>query len=169
MLPAAVVAVLVSAPAVGFSGSRYCAPECLPAAVAAVPAGLPVLVGCAPGVDAAVRGLVPGAVVFAVSGGGRGAFAARSTRFVRALAGAGGVLVSFPSGPCPVGLAPSSSSSRAFCGSGSGSWASLALAVGLGVPCLVFCPIGVPAGWGFASLGAGWFQCAPIAAQLGLF
>jgi hypothetical protein len=169
MLPAAISATLASAPAVGFSGSRHRAPACLSAAVAAVPPGLPVLVGCAPGVDAAVRGLCPAAVVFAVSGSGRGAVAARSIRFVRAVAAAGGVLVSLPSGPCPAGLLPSSSPGRAFCGSGSGSWASLALAVGLGVPCLVFCPAGAPVGWGLVAVGSGWFQFAPAVAQLGLF
>lgn len=169
-----VLSVVSSASAVGFSGSRF---EFVPYSVrlvaAAVPAGVPVFVGCASGVDAAVRGFFPGARVFSASafGSGRGSFAARSAACVRAVSAAGGLWVSFPSRPCPAGLAPSASSSRAFCGSGSGSWASLAFAVGLGVPCLVWC-VAPPAAWGFVSLGGGWwFRCAPVpvGVQLSLF
>jgi hypothetical protein len=169
MLPAALYSALAAAPAVGFSGSRSVVPPCLPVVVSALPAGVPVLVGCAAGVDAAVRGLCPSASVFRVVGSGRGAFAARSVVFVRAVAAAGGVLVSFPAGACPVGLLPSVSASRAFCGTGSGSWASLSLAVGLGVPCVVFSAAGVPSGWGFVAVGDGWFSFVPAIAQLGLF
>src|SRR5690606_34124227 len=93
-------------------------------------------------------------------GSGRGAFARRSVAVVRAVASSpAGVWVSFPQSACPAGLLPSRSSSACFCGLGSGSWASLAFAVGLGVPSFVWLPAGVvpPAGWGFLSLGGGWF------------
>ena len=95
--------------------------------------------------------------------------AARSVAFVQALAARDGVLVSFPSSPCPAGLLPSSSSSRTFCGLGSGSWASLALAIGRGVSCFVYAPFGVPSGWGLVACGSGWFSFAPCGCQLGLF
>ena len=168
MVPSSLVLALSSAPVVGFSGSRSSVP-----AVAGSVASLvscPVVVGCADGVDSFFRGCFPAARVFSVSsfGASRGAFAARSVAFVRALS-VGGVLVSFPSGVCPVGLVPSLSSSRCFSGLGSGSWASLAFAVGLGVQSLVFAPFGVPSGWGFVSLGGGWFQFVSSGCQLGLF
>jgi hypothetical protein len=174
-LPAAVLSVFARTGAVGFSGSRSVVP-----AVAAAVAALrcPVFVGCARGVDAAFRAAFPGASVLAASsfGSGRGSFAARSAACVRAVAVAGagaagsflgGLWVSFPSGPCPSGLLPSASSSRAFCGSGCGSWASAAFAVGSGLSVLVFgvCP---PAGWGFVSLGGGWWFSGWPASQLSL-
>jgi hypothetical protein len=162
-LPAAVLSGLGS-PVVGFSGSRSSVPSVLSLCCAAVPSSSSVLVGCAAGVDRAVRLAFPGAVVFSVQFSGRGAFAARSSAFVRSLSARGGVLFSFPSGACPVGLVPSSSWRSA---GGSGSWGSLALAVGLGLPCFVFSPAGVPSGWGFVPLGGGWFQFA--SGQLSLF
>jgi hypothetical protein len=164
----------------GFSGSRSgVSPAVLSSVVGLVPPGSGVFVGCAAGVDRFFRGAFPSAVVFSVSSGrwgrGRGAFAGRSAACVRAVSAAGGLWVAFPSGDCPAGLLPAGSSSRAFCGSGSGSWASLAFALGSGVPCLVFAPAGVPAGWGFSSVPGcpGWFGCpvalgsAPV--QLSLF
>jgi hypothetical protein len=179
-LPAAVLSVFARAGAVGFSGSRSSVPAVVPA-VAAVVAGLrcPVFVGCARGVDAAFRASFPTASVLAASsfGSGRGSFAARSAACVRAVACAGagsagsflgGLWVSFPSGACPAGLLPSTSSSRAFCGSGSGSWASAAFAVGFGLPVLVF-GFAPPSGWGFVSLGGGWFFSGWPASQLSLF
>lgn len=164
--------------AFGFSGSRSSVPSGCPVAVSFVPSGADVFVGCAAGVDAFFRSAFPSARVFSASafGSGRGAFAARSVAVVRAVAAAGGLWVSLPSSPCPAGLVPSSSSSRCFCGSGSGSWASLAFALGSGVPCLVFCPSGVPAGWGLSSVPGcpGWFGCSvalgcPAPVQLSLF
>ena len=166
VLPVCLVSALSSASALGFSGSRsFVSPSLAP--VLAVVGGLscPVSVGCAAGADGAVRAALSGSPrlsVFAVSAfavGGRvsrGSFAARSVAFVRSLALSGGVLLSFPGGPCPASLLPSPLSSRCFCGSGSGSWASLAFAVGLGVPCFVCLPPGVaaPSGWGLAALGA---------------
>jgi len=174
-LPAPVVAALGSASAVGFSGSRSAAPPApvVAAVAAAVPAGCPVSVGCARGVDAAFRAAFPAARVFSVRsfGSGRGAFAARSVACVQSVAVPGGLWVSFPFGSCPPGLVPSASSGRCFCGSGSGSWASLAFAVGLGVACFVWLPpaFSVPSGWGFSSVGGGWWlRSGSGSAQLSL-
>lgn len=171
-VPAAVSAALVSAPALGFSGSRSVVPPVLSSVLCvAARSSAPVLVGCARGVDRAVRSGLPASRlrVFAASafGRGRGSFAARSSVFVSALAVAGGVLFSFPSLACPAGLLPSSAPFR---GSGSGSWASLALAVALGVPCFICLPAGVvpPASWGFVSLGGGWWSVSPAGSQLRL-
>lgn len=175
----AVSRVLASASVIGFSGSRSvpCAESAAAVrrAVAAVPASVPVVVGCAAGVDELVRSLCPGARVFSVltvGFSGRGAFARRSQLCVESVAVPGGVWVSFPSGPCPAGLLPSASAPRCFSGFGSGSWASLAFAAGLGVACLLFLPPGVaaPSGWGFVAGGGGWFfRPAVVAAQLSLF
>lgn len=178
-LPASVLSVFGRAGAVGFSGSRFSVPSVVPAVASAVRAlRCPVFVGCARGVDAAFRAAFPGASVLAASsfGSGRGSFAARSAACVRAVAVAGagpagsflgGLWVCFPSGACPAGLLPSASSSRAFCGSGSGSWASAAFAVGSGLPVLVF-GFAPPAGWGFVSLGGGWWFSGWPASQLSL-
>lgn len=175
MLPASVSALLASAPVVGFSGSRAPAPASLAAvaqAVAALPAGAVVVIGCAAGVDQAARALVPSARVLRASsfGSGRGSFAARSIACVRACAG--GAWCSFPAGPAPAGLRPSSSAAACFAGFGSGSWASLALALGLGLGAVVFLPASVapPAGWGLVGASGGWFvaQPAPLQ-QLALF
>lgn len=170
--------------AFGFSGSRSLSGvlpfTALSSAVAAVPAGSRVFVGCAPGVDAYVRQCFPSAEVFSVASGrwgsGRGAFAARSIACVRACSAAGGLWVSFPGSVCPVGLFPSASSSRCFSGRGSGSWSSAAFALGSGVACLVFAPAGVPSGWGLSPVPgcAGWFGCDrllgyPAPVQLSLF
>ena len=167
MVPTSLVSALSSASLVGFSGSRSSVPAVAGSVAALV--SCPVVVGCAAGVDSFFRSSFPAARVFSVDFGGRGAFAARSVAFVRAVATGGGVLVSFPSAHCPSGLLPSASSSRAFCGSGSGSWASLAFAVGSGVPCFVFAPFGVPSGWGFVHCGSGWFGFSPAAVQVSLF
>jgi hypothetical protein len=180
LAPSALEVVLSAASVVGFSGSRSpsrLSSVALSAALVLVPLSVRVCVGCARGVDAAVRGFFVGASVFSVASGrwgaGRGAFAARSVACVRAVAaaGSGGLWLSFPSGACPVGLSPSSASSRCFSGFGSGSWASLAFAVGLGVPSLLFLPGGLcpPSGWGFAPLSGcpGWFFF-PGSSQLSL-
>jgi hypothetical protein len=178
-LPASVLSVFARAGAVGFSGSRSSVPAVVPVVAAAVASlRCPVFVGCARGVDAAFRTAFPSASVFSASsfGVGRGSFAARSAACVRAVAVAGagsagsflgGLWVSFPSVLCPAGLLPSASSSRAFCGSGSGSWASAAFAVGSGLPVLVF-GWAPPAGWGFVSLGGGWWFSGWPASQLSL-
>lgn len=172
----AVVSLVSEFSCVGFSGSR------LPSAVSLaslawacglVPTGAAVVVGCARGIDQAVRATFPTAQVFQVSsfGRGRGAFAARSVACVRSVAASSGLWVSFPSAACPMGLLPSPKSSKCFSGLGSGTWASLAFAIGSGVPCLVFLPAGVsvPVGWGFEPLGGGWFQVTPPAVQASLF
>ncbi|MBW4597741.1 MAG: hypothetical protein KME46_33755 [Brasilonema angustatum HA4187-MV1] len=167
----------------GFSGSRHlpASSSALSSAALAVPIGAQVFVGCARGVDEFFRSQFPGARVFSVASGqfglGRAAFARRSVAFVLALLAADGVLVSFPSSPCPAGLVPSSSSSRCFAGFGSGSWSTLAFCVGLGLPCFVFLgSLPCPVGWGLVSLSGapGWFQfspalVAPAPVQLSLF
>lgn len=130
-----------SFPCLGFSGSRFSGS----APVASCRAFLPLLgsfsgavgVGCAWGVDAAVRSAVPSAVVFRVQPPlSRAAFAARSVRLVQWVAASSGLLVAFPLGAAPAALCPSVS----FAGFGSGSWGSVALALGLGVPVLVVLP-----------------------------
>ncbi len=169
---------LSEASAVGFSGSRSPASGAaamVAAAVAAVPPSVSVSVGCARGVDALARGLFGRASVFSVASGrwgrGRGAFAGRSVDCVRSVAVPGGVWVSFPSSPCPPGLAPSSSSSRCFSGFSAGTWSSLAFALGLGVRCLVWLPrsVSAPVGWGLSSVGGGWWVSSPASVQLSLF
>jgi len=167
----------------GFSGSRRLsgapASLCRSLAASAVAAGLAVSSGCAAGADEAARaGAGSACVVFRASafGRGRGAFAARSVAFVRALASSPApVLVLFPGAPCPAGLVPSSSSSRCFRGLGSGSWASAALAAGLGVPvaCFGLSLSSLPA-WGSWVPFAGGFLLSPSAPpsparQLALF
>lgn len=170
-----VLGLVSGAGCVGFSGGRSLSGSSLSAAVwlagsCSVSSGF---VGCAAGADAVFRAAFPGLrVVSVVAGSGRSGFARRSISVVIGVSRSGsGLWVSFPSGPCPVGLVPSSSSSRAFCGSGSGSWASLSLAAGLGIPCLVFAPFGVPGSWGFVALGSGWFSWSPssVPSQLALF
>ena len=163
-LPASVVRVLSGARSFGFCGSRSVVPPSWvwSSVVASVPRGASVSCGCVGGLCGLARASFPSASVFRASsfGRGRGAFAARSVALVRSVAASpGSVWVSFPGVSCPVGLVPSSRSGACFCGLGSGSWASLAFACGSGVPALVWLPVGcsVPASWGFASLGCGWF------------
>lgn len=157
------VPALVSFPRVGFSGSRSApAPVLSLASALALSVGRSgglVLVGCAAGVDRAVRVSPLGVgrcVVFRASSWRarglpfRAALAARSAAFVRALAGSGGCLVSFPCAPCPPGLLPVRSWPG---GVGSGSWGSVALAAGLGVPLFVLPAAGalgpsLPSSWG---------------------
>ncbi|MEB3831808.1 hypothetical protein, partial [Phormidium sp. CCY1219] len=142
--------------AVGFSGSRRSpdaiAADNISAAIAAVPADVPISVGCQRGVDAFVRAACARAKVFSVSDFnilGRGAYAARSIACVRSVKVPDGLWISFPASDCPADLKPSSSSSRCFSGKGSGTWASLAFAVGLGVESLLWLPHGIsPPPWG---------------------
>ena len=132
-------------------------------------AGVPavsVLTSCGAGAPSVVAAAFPGCQFFSASapafrGLGRRAFAARAAALVRALAASPAPLwVCFPGGACPVGVAPS----RSWVSGGSGSWSECALAAGLGVPVLVFLPVGVvpPSGWGGWSslggfLGGGWW------------
>ena len=169
---------------VGFCGSRS-----LPASSSSlvssvvgsvVASGRGVAVGCASGADALVRSSCPSAQVFAVASGrwgsGPGAFAARSSALVRAVAasGSGAGFVGFVAGPCPAGVVPARSWRSGS--SVSGSWSSLALAAGLGVPVVVF-----PVGWAWrppAWSGGRWVSAGRgvwasgwrwVPAQLGLF
>ena len=156
---------LPSFPLVGFSGSRSC-PAAVAAALSALPSpGVPVFVGCAAGVDSAVRGAVPSARVFAAASRLPGALAARSAALVSAVAASGGLLVVCPAAgqPCPLGVRPGA----AFSGGGSGSWASCALAVQSGAAVLVWSSAPLPA-WlssaGFSPAPGWWFRPAAVAA-----
>jgi hypothetical protein len=124
---------------VGFTGSRSLGPtwSALVGQVvgAVASSGRGIAVGCAPGADALVRALAPGARVFAASdyGTGRWAYAARSQALVRAVlaSGPGAGLVGFVAGPCPRSIVPSH---RWVSGeTPSGSWSTLALGVGAGL------------------------------------
>lgn len=168
---------------VGFSGSRALPPAFAPLArrvvASVVASGRGVAVGCAPGLDAAVRAACPSAVVFSAAafGVGASAFARRSAALVSAVAasGSGAGLLVFPAAPCPSGLLPSASSSRCFCGLGSGSWASAAFAAGLRLPLVVFpCGFSALPSWGaWVPAGSGvWasgFRLVPPAVQPALF
>ncbi len=168
-LPAPVLAQLVAARTLGFSGARNPQPRALArlrSALAFAP-GRTVLVGCASGIDAAVRRACPFALVYRAGSGAPYLLARRSALLVHQLHTLGGVLVAFPSGPCPSALAPSPSWGACFAGYGSGTWATVALASGLGCGVLVWLPpaCGAPA-W-LAPLGGGWFGPASPA-QLSL-
>jgi hypothetical protein len=176
MLPSAILSLLAPARCIGFSGSLAPAPASLATLaqlVNALPAGISIIVGDAPGIDQQVRQLIPSARIFFASafGSGRGAFAARSIACVRAVAAARGVWASFPASLAPVGLRPSSSASACFAGYGSGTWASLAFALGLGLSAIIFLPsdVAAPAGWPLSPVGRGWFVAQPPAQQLALF
>jgi len=124
---------------VAFSGSRQAVPSS-PGWVAAsrvagaVPASR-VAVGCARGIDAAVRQAAPGCQVFQAAGSQAWQLAARSSALVRGAVGGG--LVAFPSGFCPAAVQVSSR----FSGAGSGTWGSVAFAIGQGLPVVLFAPV----------------------------
>ena len=187
-----------SFPCVAFSGSRLSGSSAAASCRAFLPLvsgfGGSVGVGCACGVDSLVRSAFPSASVFRVGSfavGGRvsrASFALRSSALVSWCASASGLLVAFPLGACPSGVAVSAS----FRGCGSGSWGSVALALGLGCSVLVVlpaavCPVGAafPAPSAvasrFAFVGAApcggslWLACppfgvaSPVPVQLALF
>lgn len=173
-LPPSLVSALSGASSVGFCGSRSVLPP-LPvwlSVAASVPAGTLVSCGCVGGVCGVARGSFPGASVFRAAsfGSGPGSFVRRSVALVRSVAASpAAVWVSFPGRACPAGVWPSRSSSACFCGGGSGSWASAAFAVASGLPVFVWLPVGLrpPSGWGFVSLGGGWFfSCVGSQASL---
>jgi hypothetical protein len=165
VLPPPVAALVAGARSLAFSGSRSVVPSVLAPVLALVSPRAFVAVGCASGVDAAVRSGLEGACVFRAASFSASSWSARlalrSAAVVRAGSGRSpSLVVVFPSSVCPRGLAPSPVVSACFAGFGSGSWASAAFAAGLGVPLLVFAPLGVPA-WGFVSLGSGWWLLSP--------
>ena len=165
--------------AVAFSGVRRLsasqAASVRSAAPAFVPAGAPVLVGCASGVDCVVRSLWPAASVFSVASGawgsGPAAFARRSAALVAALGS--GLLVAFPVSSCPAGIVPASSwrSGRPA----SGTWSTAALAAGSGASLVVVPLSGAPlpawagGSWAPSSLVAEAWCWRPSASQLSLF
>ena len=125
-----------------------------------------VLTSCGAGAPSVLAAAFPGCQFFSAAapvfrGLGRRAFAARAAALVRALAASPFPLwVCFPGGVCPAAAVPS----RSWVSCGSGSWSECALAAGLGVPVLVFLPVGMvpPSGWGSWSslggfLGGGWW------------
>ena len=167
-----------SAVCVGFSGSRSPSPASLAAlcvVAKSVSASAKVVIGCANGIDSEAKKLFPNAKVLSVESGvfgkGKSAFARRSVACVNEVKKFDGIWISFPNKSCPIGMNPSSCSSKCFSGSGSGSWASLALAVGCGLPCLVWLPAGVVAPSWLVPLAGGWFSSVPAPApvQLSLF
>lgn len=165
------VSILFSSfPSFGFSGSRSVPVSVVGTslsasvafAVSCVPEGASVSVGCAGGVDAAVRLAFPLASVFRAAEYPARNFAAslalRSIACVRSVASAGGLWVSFPSVACPSVVRPCASPFSV--GGRSGTWASAALAAFLGMPVLVCIPAG--ALFGCPSWGSWSFVgCAP--------
>lgn len=127
--------------AVGFCGGRSVgggrAAAAAVAAAAVAAAGVPVLVGCANGVDLAVRTAVSSAQIFRAASSRPGHLVARSCQFVAALAAhERPLLVVVPGVGAPAGLRPSHS----WQSCGSGSWSSAALAAGRSVAVLVQAP-----------------------------
>jgi hypothetical protein len=168
--------IVSNAVCVGFSGSRSPSPASLSALSVVskkVSANAKIIIGCAKGIDAEAKKFFPDAKIFSVESGkfgaGKSAFARRSVACVNEVKKLNGVWISFPSGSCPVGLSPNSSSSKCFSGTGSGTWASLAFAVGSGVPCLCWLPAGIVAPSWLAAAGGGWWLAAPAPVQLSLF
>jgi len=134
-----------------------------------------VLTSCGAGAPSLVAAAFPGCQFFSASspafrGLGRRAFAARAASLVRSLAASPAPLwVCIPGGACSAGVVPC----RSWVSCGSGSWSECALAAGLGVPVLVFLPVGVvpPSGWGsWASLGSflggGWWFLPAFSGRL---
>ena len=159
---------------VGFSGSRswVVARRWWRLLSSLVPSCPSVVVGCAGGVDALVRSLalrsrVP-LRVFRAGSRSRFALRRRSERLVSFLARSGGVLVAFPSSPCPSGLSPATARGPWF---GSGTWGSVCFAVSLGVPVVVFLPPSVrPPSWGrWLRLSCGGWLLLEVRDGSGLF
>lgn len=167
---------------VGFSGSRRLGALWAGSVWRVVSSVAPAAcwVGDCAGLDALVRAVCPASRlrVFSVSQGairaaGRGAFAARSVRLVRAVgADVGAAFVAFVDRACPAGVFPGSSWSSGS--SPSGSWSSAALAAGLGVPLFVFCcgPVGLPSwggAWSFVAAGPFAGSWSFVSGQRSLF
>jgi hypothetical protein len=134
---------ICSFPSVSFSGSRVLGSSASSSCRAFLPVfgsfSGSVAVGCASGVDSLVRQYFPFAQVFrVVPPVSRASFALRSARLVQSCHSSGGLLIAFPLGACPSGVAVSST----FGGCGSGTWGSIALAIGLGCSVLVVLPVG---------------------------
>lgn len=152
-----------SAPAVAFSGSRKPGGAIPPQEISlAVDAATSILVGDASGLDAVVRMLADGKPVsiFEVTLEGKGAFAERSKRMVRAIADRHGILLAYPCRSCPEGL---ELCSNPFTGKGSGTWATAAMAIHLGIPTFVWLGKIKPPDWVLADLGDGWRSSGEMA------
>lgn len=164
LLPPSLVSALQASSLAVFCGSRKNVPPSIlfSTVASSVPKYCRVACGCVGGLCGLARASFPNAFVFRASmfGTGASSYARRSINLVGFATGCqSSVWLSFPSSSCPVGLLPSSNSSKCFCGLGSGSWASLALASGCGVSCFVWLPphVSFPSNWGFSSIGGGWF------------
>ncbi len=137
---------------------------------------LSVAVGCARGLDAIVRQLVPSAWVFNAESQRPRDLVKRSASLVKAVAASEfPTMLIWPGCKCPRTVCPSKSVSLCFCGGGSGSWATAAFAAGHGVPLFIF---GVqvqslPLSWGSWILsgrfGVPSFHLLPPTVQLPLF
>ena len=103
-LPCSVAALLAASPVVGFSGSRaprLASRAALASVLRALPGHVPVVVGCARGIDALVRAARPSALVVQAAGHAPGLLAARSSRLVRHVAGSRACSWPFPPRPAP--------------------------------------------------------------------
>lgn len=163
-----VAALLAGFSVVGFSGSRSVVPVWLPRVGAAVPVGVSVLVGCASGVDHAVSLACPTAQVFTASafGVGSAGIVRRSVALAQQVAAVSGLLVAFPSGPCPVGVSPTVQPRTTFCSGGSGTWATVTLALGSGAAVLLWLPAHLSAPSWVSPLGGGWYFSGPLVSKL---
>jgi hypothetical protein len=152
---------------IAFSGSRQGCPQSILDKIAAkIQPDTTILVGCARGVDAQVRAMYPDATVFnaiAYPGRNYGAkLANRSAAMVRATHEAGGCLVAFPMKGCPDIVEPCTT--WKYC-AGSGTWGTIALAAGLGVPTIIWLPLGIAApSWDdrVTQVSSGWFLVVPF-------
>lgn len=159
---------------VGFTGCRKVVPvKQLDQAISRVNPSAAIAVGCASGVDAAVRMRFDDYELFEARNYGQlstphaAKLALRSTAMVKWVAKEGGAMVGFPSKSCPEGLRPRKSWPSGY---KSGTWSTIALAIGLGVSTLIWSPSGQVPDWGFEDLGMGWFVWqSPVEEQRKLF
>jgi hypothetical protein len=152
--------------AIAFSGSRNGCPETpLKQAIARIRPGAEVSVGCARGVDAQVRELVPHANVFRASDyPGKTVsvqLASRSAAMVEHIETLNGGLIAFPMKECPSMVEPCRAWKYA---GGSGTWGTIALAVGLGVPTIIWLPPAIaPPRWdAINKMASSWYLCLPF-------
>lgn len=145
---------------VAFTGCRKVVPvRQLELALSRLSPSAAIAVGCAAGVDQAVRDRVRCEKIFRANDFGGinthyvAKLALRSTAMVEWVRQREGVLISFPSKPCPEKLLPKPTWPS---GHGSGTWSTTALAIGLKMPVLLWTPQGEAPDWGFETLGGGW-------------
>jgi hypothetical protein len=153
---------------IAFSGSRQGCPQSILDKVAAkIQPDTTILVGCARGVDAQVRAMYPDAVIFRAGQHGGNSYAEklafRSAAMVRGVYELRGCLVAFPMKSCPSMVKPCTE--WRFAG-GSGTWGTIALAAGLGVPTIIWLPLGIAAPFWWddrvTQVSSGWFLVLPF-------